>query len=72
MAYNNFCTTIIVHIILRILGEILSKESNFTSLLLVEVFAEVDKVNTEALNIKYCQPRQKHCQEKAEAKCFFI
>ena len=43
--------------------------SNLTSLLLVDVFAEA---NAEALNIKSCQPRQKHCQGKAEAKCIFI
>ena len=42
------------------------------SLLLVEAFAEVVNVNTEALNIKSCQPRQKHCRRKAEAKCIFI
>ena len=65
--YNNNCT----HSIL-ILGEIWSKGSNFTSLLLVEIFAEVAEVNTEALNIKSCQPRQKHCRGKAEAKCIFI
>ena len=62
---------IIVHIILLFLGEIWSKGSNFTSLLLVEVFAEVAEVaevNTEALNIKSCQSRQKHCRGKAEAK----
>ena len=41
------------------------------SLLLVEAFAEVVNVNTEALNIKSCQPRQKHCRRKAEAKCIF-
>ena len=46
----------IVHIILLILGEIRSKGSNLTSLLLV-VFAEV---NTKALNIKSYQPWQKH------------
>ena len=56
------------HIILLILGEIWSKGSNFTSLLLVEVFAEVAEVNTEALNIKSHQPQQKHCRGKAEAK----
>ena len=66
--YNKICTTIIVKIILLILGEIWSKWSNFTSLLLVEVFAEVAEVNTEALNIKSCQSRQKHCRGKAEAK----
>ena len=64
MPYNNICTTIIVHIIFLILGEIWSKRSNFTSLLLVKVFAEV---NTEALNIKSCQPWQKHCSRKAKA-----
>ena len=35
-----------------------NKESNFTGLLLVDVFAKVAKVNTETLNIKFCQPRQ--------------
>ena len=42
----------IVHIILLILGETWSKGSNLMSLLLVDVFAEVAKVNAEALNIK--------------------
>ena len=72
IAYNNICTTIIVHIILLILGKIWSKGSNFTSLLLVKVFAEVAEVNTEALNIKSCQSGQKHCRGKAKAKCIFI
>ena len=44
--------------------------SNLTSLLLVEVFAEVAEVNTKALNIKSCQPRQKHCRGKAEVNVF--
>ena len=39
----------------------MGKRSNLKSLLLVEVFAEVAEANTEALNIKPCQPRQKHC-----------
>ena len=60
-----------VHIILLILGEIWSKGSNLTSLLLV-AFAEVSEVNTKALNIKSCQPQQKHCRGKAEAKCIFM
>ena len=51
--------------ILLLLGEILSKESNLINLLLVEIFTEVAKVNTEALNIKSGQPRQKHCRGKA-------
>ena len=51
--YNKICPAIIVHIILLNLGEIWSKESNLTSLLLVEVFAEVAEVNVEALNINY-------------------
>ena len=50
----------------------MGKGSNLKSLLLVEVFVEVAEVNTEALNIKSCQPRQKHCRGKAEAKCTFI
>ena len=50
----------------------MGKRSNLKSLLLVEVFAEVAEANTEALNIKPCQPRQKHCRGKAEAKCTFI
>ena len=62
--YNKICTTIIVHIILLILGEIWSKGSNFTSLLLVEVFAEVVEVNIEAANIKSCQPRKKNIAEE--------
>ena len=49
----------------------MGKGSNLKSLLLVELFAEVAEVNTEALNIKSCQPRQKHCRGKAEAKCVF-
>ena len=48
--YYNICTTIIVFIIL-ILGEIWRKGSNFTSLLHVDVFAEVTNVNTKALYI---------------------
>ena len=71
ITYNKICTTIIVHITLLILGEIWSKWSNFTSLLLVEVCGEVAEVNTKALNIKSCQPRQKHCRGKAKAKCIF-
>ena len=70
--YNKVCTTIIVHIIDLILGEIWSKRSNLISLLPVGIFAEVAEVNAEALNIKFCQPRQKHYREKAEAKCIFI
>ena len=70
--YNKICATIIVHIILLILGEIWSEGSNLTTLVLVEVFDEVARVNVEALNIKSCQPQQKHCQEKAEANCIFI
>ena len=62
----------IVHIILLILGQIWSKGSNLTSLPLVNVFAEVAKVNTEALNIKSYQPRRKHCRRSAEAKYIFI
>ena len=60
-----------VHIILLILGEIWSKESNFTKLL-VEVFVEVAEVNAEALNIKPCQSLQKHCGGNVEAKYIFI
>ena len=62
----------IVHIILLILGEIWSKGSNLTSLLLIDVYAEVTQVNIKALNIKSYQPWQKHCQASAEAKCIFI
>ena len=69
IAYNKICTTIIVNIILLIVCEIWSKGSNVTSLLLAEVFAEV---NTQALNIKSCEPRQKHCRGKAEAESIFI
>ena len=57
---------------LLIPGEIWSKGSNLTSLLLVEAFAEVAKVNVETLNIKSCQPQQKHCWGKAKAKWIFI
>ena len=70
--YKKICTRIIVHIILLILGELWSKESNFTSLLLVKVFVGVADVNTKALNIKFCRPQQKHCWGKANAKCIFI
>ena len=59
-------------ILLLLLGEILSKGSNLINLLLVEIFAEVAQVNTEALNIKSGQPRQKHCRGKAKTKCIFI
>ena len=62
----------IVHIILLIIGEIWSKASNLTSLLLVDVFAEVAQVNAKALNIKSYQPQQKHCRGSAEAKCIFF
>ena len=61
-----------LYAILLILGEIWSKGSNLTSLLLIDVFGEVAQVNAEALNIKSYQPRQKHCRGNAEAKCFFI
>ena len=37
-----------------------------------KVLAEVAEVNTKALNIKFCQPRQKHGWAKPEAKCIFI
>ena len=72
IAYNNICTTKIVHIIILILGEIWSKGSNLTSLLLVNVFADIAEVNFKALKIKSYQPSQKHCQGSAEAKCIFI
>ena len=49
-----------------------SEGSNLTTLVLVEVFAEFARVNVEALNIKSCQPQQKHYQEKVEIKCIFI
>ena len=61
-----------LYTILLILGEIWSKGSNLTSLLLIDVFAEVAEVNAEALNIKFYQPWQKHCGGSAEAKCIFI
>ena len=67
---NKIYTTIFVHIILLILGEIWSKGSNLTSLHLAEV--QVAEVNTEAFNIKSCQPLQKYCRGKAGAKCIFI
>ena len=70
--YNKICTTIIVHIILLIHGEIWSKRGKFTSFLLFEVFAKVAEANTQVLNIKSCQPWQKHCQGKVEAKFIFI
>ena len=61
-----------LYTILLILGEIWSKGSNLTSLLLVDVFAEVAQVNAEALNIKSHQPWQKHFPWSAGAKCIFI
>ena len=42
-----------------------SKGSNLTSLLLIDVFAEVAEVNAEALNIKSYQPRPKNCGRNA-------
>ena len=60
------------HIILLILGEIWSKASNLTSLLLIDVFAKAAQVNAEALNIKSYQPRQKHSWESVGAKCICI
>ena len=60
-----------VHIIPLTLGEIWSKRSNLASLLLVNISAEVAKVNAKALNIKSYQPRQKYCRGSAEAKCIF-
>ena len=62
----------IVHIILLVLGEIWSKGSNLTGLLLASVSAEVAEVNPEALNIKSYQPGEKNCQGSAEAKCIFM
>ena len=61
-----------LYTMLLILGEIWSKVSNHTSLLLVDVFAEAARVNAEALNMKSYQPWQKHCQGSAETKCIFI
>ena len=61
-----------MYTLLLILGEIWSKGSNLTSLLLIDGFAEVAHVNAEPLNIKSYQPRQKHCRRNAEAKCIFI
>ena len=46
--------------ILLILSEIRNKGSNLTSLLLVDIFAEVAEVNAEARNTKSYQPRQKY------------
>ena len=57
--------------ILLLLGEILSKGSNLINLLLVEIFAEVAQVNTEALNIKSGQPRQKALPRKSQNKMYF-
>ena len=37
-----------------------------------KVLAKVAEVNTKALNIKLCQPQQKHGWAKPEAKCIFI
>ena len=61
-----------LYTILLILSEIWSKGSNVTSLLLVNIFAEVFQVNAEALNMKSYQPQQKHCRGSAEAKFIFI
>ena len=61
-----------MHIILLIFGEIWSKGSNLTSLLLIGVFAKVAEVNVKAFNIKSYQPQQKPCRGSAEAKCIFI
>ena len=55
---------------LLILGEIWSKWSSLTSLLLIEVFAEVAEVNAEALNIKACQCQQK-LSRKSQGKMHF-
>ena len=55
---------------LLILGEIWSKWSSLTSLLLIEVFAEVAEVNAEALNIKACQHQQK-LSKKSQGKMHF-
>ena len=57
-----------MHAILLIVGEIWSKGSNLTSLLLLNVFTKVAEVNAEAFNIKSYQPWQKHCREGAVAK----
>ena len=61
----------IVHIILLVLGEMWSKASNLTSLLLVDVFAEVAQANAESLNIKSYQPRQKTLPRKGWGKMYF-
>ena len=45
------CTTIILHTILLILGEIWSKGSKFTSSLLIKIFVKVVKVNTKIKQI---------------------
>ena len=61
-----------MHIVLLILGEIWSKESNLTSLLLVDVLVKVAEVNAEALNIKFHQSLQKNSRGSAEAKFIVI
>ena len=53
-----------------IFGEIWSKGSNLTSLLFIDIFAEVAEVNAEALNIKSYQPRQKRAQEVLRQNVF--
>ena len=70
IAYNNICTTIIVHIILFILGEIWIRRSNFASLLLIKVFAEVAKVNNEALNINPASLGKNIAKEKPRQNVF--
>ena len=62
----------VVHIILLILGEIWSKRSNLTSLLVVDIFVKIAKVNAKALNIKSYQLQQGHCRGSAKAKSIFI
>ena len=70
IAYNKIYSTIIVHIIVLILGEISSKGSSFTSLLFAS-FCRGCRDKSWGSYYKI-QPWQKHCREKAEAKCIFI
>ena len=59
-----------MHIILLILGEIWSKGSNLTSLLLVDIFVEVAEANAKALNIKSYQPWKNIAEEVPRQNVF--
>ena len=59
-----------LYTILLILGEIWSKGSNLTSLLFVNVFAEVAQVNAKSLNINSYQLREKHCRGSPRQNVF--